>query len=93
MPNLRQLISPQIPQLGACGTSLGMTSKKDASLGMSVGTVPLARNLSRRGGIYPVPTEMPIKARTGKGGTEPPFLNSRRNTAERRRRDIFRAWG
>ena len=44
MPNLRHLISPQIPQLGACGTSLGMTSKKDASLGMSVGTFRLAKN-------------------------------------------------
>jgi len=35
-----------IPRLVACGTSLGMTSKKDASLGMSVGTVRLAKNLS-----------------------------------------------
>ena len=45
-----------IPRLGACGTSLGMTSQKDASLGMSVGTVRLAKNLSRKGGIYPAPT-------------------------------------
>ena len=63
MPNLRQLISPQIPQLGACGTSLGMTSKKDASLGMSVGTVRLTKNLSRKGGIYPAIAHTDLRKR------------------------------
>ena len=53
-----------IPRLGACGTSLGMTSQKDASLGMSVGTVRLAENLSRKGGIHPAPTHRkPIHCR------------------------------
>ena len=49
-----------IPRLVACGTSLGMTSKKDASLGMSVGTVRLAKSLSRKGGIYPALAPVPL---------------------------------
>ncbi len=60
MPSLRQLISPKIPRVGACGTSLGMTSKKDASLGMSVGTIRLAKSLSRKGGIYPALAPVPL---------------------------------
>ena len=35
-----------------------MTSQKDASLRMSVATVRLAKNLSRKGGDYPRPSEI-----------------------------------